>query len=412
MATVREKIRKALDPSDRHEGAESDYSSDDSNGSLSSMLSQTAGISDTRKKELMREADEKSETASHRSKRSSVSKISNISRASLISKNGGNREDISAEDFHAMYNKFVESTKKFMKAERTIKELTVKRNELNAQIKEQEEIKNANDEVIKKYLEVKGREEYPLSNNAGSIAIVTKKKTESFTAKTIPKYITELLDAVYNEDTDFIETRLIPINFDKKITKAYPDVPWDKIPTDPIAYIDMFNENAKFAASIMTIYANIARYVEESQQVKHVNSTNDTSRSRKQRGGRNGDSDSESMTEMNDSMASNVEITVGRSAAANYYNSGHVQGVQGAQEVQGVQNTKNTQGVQGVQGVQGAKGVQNTKNTQGLQGVQNTKNVQINKVNNVIQNPQNLKQTNNMKSTNQSKQSNLENKSK
>lgn len=268
-ASVRNKMRKALNTGTITNNDDDYESSADSTSTINSMLSRTAGISADRKTELAKTVQE----GSGKTKKSNASSVSAKVASTIAKANGEDSTELTAQQLADAYKAFADAAKLWIKADKEIQELNKKKADLIAAIKEQEEIKDKHDEVMKNYLELSGKEEYPIKDGS-KIVMLQKKKTESFSATTIPKYIEELLEAIYNEDLDFIEQQLIPLN-NAKETKKYSDINWDKVPNDPVKYLEKFNSDSKFSSIILSLFASKSRSVEEVSAIKRTISKGD-----------------------------------------------------------------------------------------------------------------------------------------
>jgi len=273
-ASVREKMRKVLDSKSkaRHDAMQGIISDDsDSESSIESVLSKTSNMSNKRRAEL----DGISRGSSIRKPTSSGGSVSSKASSRVNDSGDDDDSDDKIRDMEIDDDtiergtkdliKFREAAKIWVKADMKIREISVKKQEILDFIKEQEAIKKQHEPIIQKYLNTTGKEDFNI-NDGSKIVTTIKKQTETFSAKTIPKYMEEVFTAINNEDLDFIEEKLMPI-YD---TKMYPDMDWDKVPGKPQDYLDMLLDDPKFLSRISCLYAHKSRTCEETEVIKRT----------------------------------------------------------------------------------------------------------------------------------------------
>jgi hypothetical protein len=245
-ASVREKMRKVLS-NKTSKTILSDDSDDsaNSNGTISSMISKTSGVDPKRRQELSTNQEIKQAAG--------AAKIKQIMEDDNI---GANEKE---------YAEFVQSLKVWVKAEKVIADLSIQKTEIMNKIKEQESIKSKHDAVMKQYFELDGRDSFAISDGT-QIMMGVKKQTETYSVKTIPKYMEEVFDAINHEDYDFIKAEIMTIND----SKTCPDINWDKLPTDPKKYLDKLRSDPKLLSNVAAIYASKSRKIEESTVIKRT----------------------------------------------------------------------------------------------------------------------------------------------
>jgi len=249
-ASIREKMRKVLSGG-TIKSVVSDESDDSagSDGTISSMLSKTSGVDPKRRQELS----------------SKVSSTQNSKQEAGAAKIKKIMEDDNIGTTEKEYAEFVQSLKVWIKAEKVIAELNAQKSDIMNKIKEQENIKAKHDDVMKKYFDLDGRESFAISDGT-QITVGIKKQTETYSVKTIPKYMEEVFDAINHNDYDFIKVELMTIND----PKTCPDINWDKLPIDPKKYLEKLKNDPKLLSYVAAIYASKSRKVEESTILKRT----------------------------------------------------------------------------------------------------------------------------------------------
>jgi hypothetical protein len=173
---------------------------------------------------------------------------------------------VSSRDTKAEYANFIEAIKAWLHAEEDLLVLKEERMKLAKKIKEQEEIKKIHEPVIAEFLNDDEQGGSAKISDGSTIELATKKQTESYSLKTIPKYMEEVFIAIKNKDLAFIKEHIINMCDDKNC----PDINWHELPDNAEEYLQLLIDDPKLLANVAGLYAANARHTEEVQQVKRT----------------------------------------------------------------------------------------------------------------------------------------------
>ncbi len=186
---------------------------------------------------------------------------------SVVTATGGKKKSVKGDvDTRDEYKNFIKSLKAWLLAENELEDLREQKNEISKKIKKIEDTKEPHEIVVSQFLDEPDQGGSVQVSDGSTIAIVRKTKMESYSLKTIPKYMAEVFAAINKKDLEFIKDSIIPLRDDKNC----PDIKWSKLPQEPEEYYNLLNKDPKLLANIAALYASVARQSEEETKVKRT----------------------------------------------------------------------------------------------------------------------------------------------
>jgi hypothetical protein len=141
----------------------------------------------------------------------------------------------------------------------------VHKNDISAKIRELEELKREYEPLINSYLVAEDRDHVKISDGS-MISMITKKQSESYSLKTIPKYMEEVFHAINTKDYEFIKESIMPLNDPKNC----PEIDWRKLPTTVEDYYHLLQQDPKLLANVAALYANNSRQCDSKKVIKQL----------------------------------------------------------------------------------------------------------------------------------------------
>jgi hypothetical protein len=250
MTSVRNRMKKVLLDGGIDESLSSDDSVTDTSrkGKVDKIVKKMEKLAD----EGIREEEENAENSD------------DSTTTSIRGKQTRKANSTSGKDTKQEYADFIAAIKAWLHAEEDLLVLKDERGKIAKKIKEIEEIKKQHEPIIAEFLNDDEQGGSAKISDGSTIELATKNKTESYSLKTIPKYMEEVFIAIKNRDLVFIKEKLVEMYDEKNC----PDINWHELPGDAEAYLQLLIDDPKLLSNVAGLYAANARHTEEIQHIK------------------------------------------------------------------------------------------------------------------------------------------------